>query len=78
MVQLWETQRQVVLSFRMLMIRLIFVASSHVGRASIPVTEAVALRDGLVKAKEKGFIRVEVEEDSKLVIEAMKGEIDPP
>ncbi|KAL6219372.1 hypothetical protein ACLB2K_007131 [Fragaria x ananassa] len=51
--------------------------TSHVGRAFVHVAEAVALRDNLVKAKEKKIVRVEVEGDSKLVIEVVNGQIDP-
>ncbi|KAL6199870.1 hypothetical protein ACLB2K_029652 [Fragaria x ananassa] len=50
----------------------------HVGRTSVPNAEALALRDNLVKEKEKDFTRVEVEGDSKLVIEALNGRFDPP
>ena len=42
--------------------RPISAAARHVRRAFVLVAEAVALRDSLVKAKEKGFTRVEVEE----------------
>ncbi|KAL6223438.1 hypothetical protein ACLB2K_006825 [Fragaria x ananassa] len=57
--------------------RPISAAASHVGRAFVLVAEAVALRDSLVKAKEKKITRVEVEGDSKLVIEVVKSQIDP-
>ncbi|KAL6209464.1 hypothetical protein ACLB2K_020406 [Fragaria x ananassa] len=52
--------------------RPISAASIHVGRTSVFIAEALTLRDSLVKAKEKGFTRVEGEGDSKLVIEAVR------
>ena len=58
--------------------RPICAASSRIGRASVPIAEAVALRDSLIKAKEKGFSQVEVEGDSKLVIDAVNGRVEPP
>ncbi|KAL6146301.1 hypothetical protein ACLB2K_056982 [Fragaria x ananassa] len=58
--------------------RPISAASNPISRALVPIAEAVALRDGLLKAKEKGFTNVEVEGDSKLVIDAMNGRFEPP
>ncbi|KAL6138797.1 hypothetical protein ACLB2K_064076 [Fragaria x ananassa] len=57
--------------------RPISAASNRIGRASVPIAEAVALRDSLLKAKEKSFTNVEVEGDSKLVIDAVNGRFEP-
>lgn len=37
------------------------------------IAEELALRDSLVKAKEKSFTKVQVEGDSKLVIDVVNG-----
>ncbi|KAL6144454.1 hypothetical protein ACLB2K_055147 [Fragaria x ananassa] len=43
------------------------------GKSSVLVAEALAFRDSLVYAKDKGYSRLEVEGDSKLVIDALNG-----
>lgn len=58
--------------------RVYFFSKVELGSASVLVAEALVLRDSVVKAKEKGFTRVEVEGDHKLVIEAVNGRIEPP
>ena len=45
---------------------------------TVPVAETTALRNGLVAAKQKGLRRLEVEGDSKLVIDAVNGVSAPP
>ncbi|KAL6129793.1 hypothetical protein ACLB2K_073142 [Fragaria x ananassa] len=49
-----------------------------IGSASVPIAEAMALRDSLIKAKDKGFTNVEVEGDSKLVIDAVNRRLESP
>ncbi|KAL6145835.1 hypothetical protein ACLB2K_056519 [Fragaria x ananassa] len=44
----------------------------------IPVAEALALCDSLVYAKANGHTRLEVEGDSKIVIDAVNEVFDPP
>ncbi|KAL6197316.1 hypothetical protein ACLB2K_032925 [Fragaria x ananassa] len=58
--------------------RQVFVDSCRIESASVPIAEAMALRDSLIKAKEKCFTNFEVEGDSKLVIDAMNGLLEPP
>ncbi|XP_004301088.1 PREDICTED: uncharacterized protein LOC101290870 [Fragaria vesca subsp. vesca] len=48
-------------------------ASSNFGITTISVAEALSLRNSLICAKERGLSRVEVEGDSKLVIDAVNG-----
>ncbi|KAL6140377.1 hypothetical protein ACLB2K_058677 [Fragaria x ananassa] len=43
----------------------------NVGCTIVPVAEALALRNSLICAKEKGFTKIDVEGDSKLVIDAV-------
>ncbi|PRQ37612.1 putative ribonuclease H [Rosa chinensis] len=58
--------------------RPVIAATKCVGNSSTPVAEATALRDSLIAAKDKGFTRVEVEGDSKLVIDVVTGRVIPP
>ncbi|KAL6201828.1 hypothetical protein ACLB2K_025540 [Fragaria x ananassa] len=48
------------------------------GTASVPLPEALALRNNLLCVKEKGVLKVEVEGDSKFVIDIANGVCDPP
>ncbi|KAL6188557.1 hypothetical protein ACLB2K_039949 [Fragaria x ananassa] len=57
--------------------RPVFVTSCRIENASVSIAEAMALRDSLIKAKEKDFTNVEVEGDSKLVIDAVNGRLEP-
>ncbi|KAL6194501.1 hypothetical protein ACLB2K_035585 [Fragaria x ananassa] len=47
----------------------ILAAAFNCGRANVPVTEAMALRNSLIQAQELGVTNVQVEGDSKLVID---------
>ncbi|XP_062021407.1 uncharacterized protein LOC133737973 [Rosa rugosa] len=58
--------------------RPVIAATKCVGNSSTPVAEATALRDSLIAAKDKGFTRVEVEGNSKLVIDAVTGIVISP
>lgn len=46
----------------------IVVAARSIGKTTVPVAEAIALRDSLLKAKEKELKKVIVEGDSFLII----------
>ncbi|KAL6228490.1 hypothetical protein ACLB2K_002440 [Fragaria x ananassa] len=48
------------------------------GVASIPLVEALVLRNSLVCAKEKGLSKIEIEDDSNLVTDIANGVCDPP
>ncbi|XP_004300849.1 PREDICTED: uncharacterized protein LOC101302842 [Fragaria vesca subsp. vesca] len=50
----------------------------YLGHTTVPVAEASALRSNLLFAKEKGFVNIKVEGDSKLVIDSVNGSIAPP
>ncbi|XP_062014037.1 uncharacterized protein LOC133730471 [Rosa rugosa] len=56
----------------------LLAATRHMGKITVPVAEAVALHDSLHCALERGFMRIEVEGDSKLVIDAVCGLFKPP
>ena len=43
--------------------------SGHLGNASIIITDCVALRDGVVVAKNNGFLNLEIEGNSKVIID---------
>ncbi|KAL6174685.1 hypothetical protein ACLB2K_051331 [Fragaria x ananassa] len=58
--------------------RPVSAASCHIRSASVSIAEAMVLRDSLIKAKKKGCTNVEVEGDSKLVIDAVNGRLEPP
>ncbi|KAL6145612.1 hypothetical protein ACLB2K_056298 [Fragaria x ananassa] len=53
-------------------------ASFNSGTTTVPVAEALALLNSLVYAKEQGFSKIEVEGNSKLVIDAVNGVLTPP
>ncbi|PRQ59821.1 putative transferase, protein kinase RLK-Pelle-RLCK-IV family [Rosa chinensis] len=52
--------------------------SKNGGRASVPMVEALALRDGLQHTTRKGVRKLQVEGDSKLVIDAITKKFSPP
>ncbi|KAL6129923.1 hypothetical protein ACLB2K_068305 [Fragaria x ananassa] len=52
-------------------------AAFNPGTASVPFDEVLALRNNLLCAKEKGVLKVEVEGDSKLIIDIVNGVCDP-
>nr|XP_011468499.1 PREDICTED: uncharacterized protein LOC101309181 [Fragaria vesca subsp. vesca] len=56
----------------------ILAAAKGLGSTTIPTAEATALRDNLVKARDRGYMNVQVEGDSKLVIDAINGKLSPP
>ncbi|KAL6183926.1 hypothetical protein ACLB2K_045336 [Fragaria x ananassa] len=56
----------------------IAVGSRMTGKSSIPVAEALVLRDSLVYVKANEHTRLEVEVDSKLVIDVVNEVFDPP
>nr|XP_011463604.1 PREDICTED: uncharacterized protein LOC105351321 [Fragaria vesca subsp. vesca] len=53
-------------------------AAFNFGSTTVPVAEALSLRNGLIDAKRRGFKKVEVEGDSKLVIDVINGVSTPP
>ncbi|XP_004298099.1 PREDICTED: uncharacterized protein LOC101307008 [Fragaria vesca subsp. vesca] len=53
-------------------------AAFNFGSTTVPVAKALALRNGLIDAKRRGFKKVEVEGDSKLVINVINGVSAPP
>ncbi|PRQ56349.1 putative ribonuclease H-like domain-containing protein [Rosa chinensis] len=67
-----EIPLQVVLLYVM------FMASPWVGTSTAPLAEAIALCNRLVCALERGHNRIEVEGDSKLIIDAVNKVIHPP
>ncbi|KAM5582295.1 hypothetical protein ABKV19_002615 [Rosa sericea] len=58
--------------------RPLIAATEQVGTTTVPLAEAIALRNGLVCALERGHNRIEVEGDSKLVIDAVNKVVHPP
>ncbi|XP_040362131.1 uncharacterized protein LOC121049355 [Rosa chinensis] len=46
-------------------------ATKNAGSTTVPIVEAIALRDGLLCARDQGYTTIEVERDSKLVIDAV-------
>ena len=58
--------------------RPIISMASYFSNNSVPVAEALALRSSLMEARRRGIARLEVEGDSKLVIDAVNGVFDPP
>ncbi|XP_061999335.1 uncharacterized protein LOC133716675 [Rosa rugosa] len=58
--------------------RPLIASTRQVGNTTVPLAEALALRDGLKSAKEQGYNTIEVEGDSKLVIDAVNNVIQPP
>ncbi|PRQ58228.1 putative ribonuclease H [Rosa chinensis] len=52
--------------------------SKKIGTNTVPTAEVIALRDSLWMAAQKGYKNVQVEGDSKLVIDAVNGKISPP
>nr|XP_011462180.1 PREDICTED: uncharacterized protein LOC105350886 [Fragaria vesca subsp. vesca] len=56
----------------------VFASSRNLGITSAPIAEATALRDGLINAKAKGYTDIQVEGDSKMVIEAVNENISSP
>ncbi|XP_004292219.1 PREDICTED: uncharacterized protein LOC101302904 [Fragaria vesca subsp. vesca] len=53
-------------------------AAFNSGTANVPLAEALTLRNNLLCAKEKGVLKVEVEGDSKLIIDIVNGVCDLP
>ena len=53
-------------------------AARFAGKSSVPTAEARALRDSLKFALEKGYSKIEVEGDSKIVIGAITGSMKIP
>ncbi|KAL6198986.1 hypothetical protein ACLB2K_028774 [Fragaria x ananassa] len=56
----------------------VFASSRNMGITSVPIAEAAALRDNLINAKTKGYTDIQVEWDSKMVINAVNEKISPP
>ncbi|KAL6145048.1 hypothetical protein ACLB2K_055736 [Fragaria x ananassa] len=56
----------------------IITSSKNIGKASVPTTEATALRDSILIAKNRGLTRIIVEGDSKIIIDAVNGKISAP
>ncbi|KAL6195302.1 hypothetical protein ACLB2K_030922 [Fragaria x ananassa] len=50
----------------------------NLGIKSVPVAEALTLINSLACAKERGSTKIELEGDSKLVIDGINGTSDPP
>ncbi|KAL6126919.1 hypothetical protein ACLB2K_074964 [Fragaria x ananassa] len=53
-------------------------ASFNSDTTTVPVTEALALRNSLMYAKERAFSKIEVEGDSRLAINVGDGVSTPP
>ncbi|KAL6178335.1 hypothetical protein ACLB2K_049853 [Fragaria x ananassa] len=53
----------------------LFAAAKSFENATIPTVEATTLRDSLAKAKDQGFLNIQVEGDSKMVIDAINERI---
>ena len=53
-------------------------ACKHIGKASMIVAECMALRDGILAAKNNGFLSLEIEGDSKIVIDCYNKRISVP
>ncbi|KAL6203804.1 hypothetical protein ACLB2K_027503 [Fragaria x ananassa] len=49
----------------------------NAGSTTVPVAKALALRNSLIEAKRRGFTKVEIEGDSKLVLDAVNGRSTP-
>ncbi|KAL6131184.1 hypothetical protein ACLB2K_069562 [Fragaria x ananassa] len=56
----------------------IAVGAFNSGVTNVPVAEALALRNSLICAKERGLTKIEVEGDSKLIIDVVNGVSHPP
>ena len=56
----------------------IFANAMKYGKSSVPIVEALALRDGLIKAKNLNFTKIIAEGDSKLVIDCVNNRFKPP
>ncbi|KAL6228564.1 PREDICTED: uncharacterized protein LOC101299347 [Fragaria vesca subsp. vesca] len=54
------------------------IASFHSGTTTVLVVEAMALCNSLICAKSRGITKIEVECDSKLVIDVVNGISTPP
>ena len=44
--------------------------SRHIGNASIIIAECITFRDGVLTAKNNGFLNLEIESDSKVMIDS--------
>ncbi|KAL6188739.1 hypothetical protein ACLB2K_040130 [Fragaria x ananassa] len=56
----------------------VFVSSRNLGITSVPIAEATALQDNIINVKAKGYTDIQVEGDSKMVIDAVNEKISPP
>ncbi|KAL6186423.1 hypothetical protein ACLB2K_042543 [Fragaria x ananassa] len=56
----------------------ILAAAFNCGRANVSVTEAMALRNSLIQARELGVTIMQLEGDSGLVIDVINGIVAPP
>ena len=54
------------------------VGSRHLGKASIIITKCVALRDGVLAVTHNGFTSLEIEGDSKVIIDCYNKTSSPP
>ena len=50
----------------------------NIGKSSIIIAECVALRDSVLAAKNNGFLNLEIEDDSKIVIDCYNKKINIP
>ncbi|KAL6175781.1 hypothetical protein ACLB2K_052420 [Fragaria x ananassa] len=53
----------------------LLAAAKSFGNATIPTAEATTLRDSLAKAKDQGFLNIQIEGNSKVVIDAINERI---
>ena len=53
-------------------------ACRHIGNSSNIVVECIALKDGMFATKRKGFLNLEIEGDSKIVIDCYNKKINIP
>ena len=50
----------------------------HIGKSSIIVSECLALRDGILAAKNKGFLDLEIERNLKIIMDCYNKKINTP
>lgn len=57
---------------------MIAAGTINMGESIVLLVEAMGLREGVKKAIEMGYRRIEVEGDNTIVIQALRGEIEKP
>ena len=51
-------------------------ACKHIGKFSVIITECMILRDGILAVKSNGFLDLEVEDDSKIIVDCYNKKIN--